>query len=86
MEEEQAKVVEQAFDLDYNIAQALCSHIAPKSVLLFTGEAPDVGMEFEPEDGEGDDDDRGGRQWGRRRDGLALSGLVKDNGWMMITP
>ena len=41
--------------MDYDVAQSLCSHIVPKAVLLFTGEALDDGMEFEPEDGEGDD-------------------------------
>ena len=52
-DEEQADTVEQAFDLDYDVSQAFCSHISPKAVLLFTGEAPYNGMEFEPEDGEG---------------------------------
>ena len=46
--EDQANAVEQAFDMDYDVAQALCSHIVPKAVLLFTGEPPDVGMDFEP--------------------------------------
>ena len=36
-DEEQADAVDQAFDLDYNVAQAFCSHIVPKDVLLFTG-------------------------------------------------
>ena len=44
MEEEQADVVEKVFDLDYDIAQAFCSHIVPKVALLFMGEAPDNGM------------------------------------------
>ena len=55
-DEEQADSVEQAFELDYDVAQAFCSHIVPKAVLLFTGEALNDGMDFEPEDGEGDDD------------------------------
>ena len=59
--EEQAGATDQAFDLDYGVAQAFCSQIIPKAVLLFTGEALDNGMDFEPEDGEGDDnDDEGG--------------------------
>ena len=58
-DKEQDDAVEQAFDLDYNVAQAFCSHIVPKTVLWFTGEAHDVGMDFELEDGEGDDDDEG---------------------------
>ena len=54
-DEEQADTVEQAFDLDYDVAQAFCLHIVPKAVILFTGEALDDGMDFEPENGEGDD-------------------------------
>ena len=52
--------------MDYDVARAFCSHITPKAVLLFTGEALNEGMDFEPEDGEGDDcndeggDDKGG--------------------------
>ena len=53
-EKDQANAVEQAFDLDYNVAKALCSHIVPKAVLLFTAEALNDGMGFEPEDGEVD--------------------------------
>ena len=41
---EQADAVEKAFDMDYNVAQAFCSHIVPKAVLLFAGEALDGGM------------------------------------------
>ena len=47
MEEEQADALGQAFDLDYDVAQAFCSHIVPKAVLWFTGEAHNVGMDFE---------------------------------------
>ena len=42
--------------MDYNVAQAFCSHITPKAVLLFTGEALKNDTDFEPEDGEGYDD------------------------------
>ena len=59
-DEEQVDAVEQASDLDYDIAQAFCSHIVPKAVLLFTGEALNDGVEFESEDGEGDDEDNKG--------------------------
>ena len=45
--EEQANAVEQAFDLDYDVAQAFCSYIVLKDVLLFTGEAINDGMDFE---------------------------------------
>ena len=58
-DEGQADAVEQAFDLDYEVAQAFCSHIVPKDVLLFTGEALDNGMYFEPEDGDEYDSDKG---------------------------
>ena len=67
--------------MDYHVAQALCSHIVPKAVLLFTGEALDDVMDFELEDlyGEdnndkGVDNERGGGM------GFALSGLGKDGG------
>ena len=54
MDKEQADAVEQVFDPDCNVAQAFCSHIVPKAVLLFTAEALNDGMGFEPEDGEVD--------------------------------
>ena len=60
MDKEQADAVEQAVNLDYDVAQAFCSHIAPKAVLFFTGEALNYGIDFEPEDIEGGDDDKGG--------------------------
>ena len=47
-------------DLDYNVAQAFCSHIVHNAVLLFMGEALVKGMDFEPEDGEGDNDNNKG--------------------------
>ena len=46
MDDYQAKIVEQAFYLYYDVAQAFCSHIVTKVVLLFTGEPPDYSMEF----------------------------------------
>ena len=60
MDEEQSNAVNQAFGLDYDVAQAFCSHIVPKAVLLFTGEARNNDMDLEPEDGEVDDDNEGG--------------------------
>ena len=51
MEKEQANVVDQAFDLDYDVVQAFCSHIVPKVVLLFTGETPNNGTDFELDNG-----------------------------------
>ena len=57
-DKEQADDVDQAFDLEYNVAQAFCSHIVLKAVLRFTGEAPDTSVDFGLEDGDGDDDYR----------------------------
>ena len=37
MDEEQADAVEQAFDLDYDVAKAFCLYSVPKVVLWFTG-------------------------------------------------
>ena len=80
-DEEQANAVEQAFDLDYDVAQVLCSHIVPKAVLLFTGDALGDGMEFEPEDGEGDDEyDEGGYGEVGGGMGLPFPALAKTTG------
>uniref|UniRef100_A0A7S4W3L7 Nucleosome assembly protein n=1 Tax=Ditylum brightwellii TaxID=49249 RepID=A0A7S4W3L7_9STRA len=38
MDEEEADAIEDAFDHDYDVAQAFRSHIIPKAVLWFTGE------------------------------------------------
>ena len=54
-DEENSDAVEKALDLDYHVAQAFYSHTVPKAVLLFTVEALDDSMDFEPKDGEGDD-------------------------------
>lgn len=39
MDEEEADAVEEAFDHDYDVAQAFRGHLVPKAVLWFTGEA-----------------------------------------------
>ena len=52
-DEEKADTVEQPFNLDYDVAQAFCSHIVPIAVIFLTGEALDNGMDFEHEDGNG---------------------------------
>jgi Nucleosome assembly protein (NAP). len=39
MDEEEADAIEEAFDHDYDVAQQFRSHIIPKGVLWFTGEA-----------------------------------------------
>ena len=57
MDKEQVNAIEQAFNMEYNVAQEFFSHIVPKAVLLFPGEALGDGMEFEPEDVEGEDND-----------------------------
>ena len=68
------------FDLDYDVAQAFWSHNVPKAVLLFTGKALDDGMEFEPEDGEGEDNDEGGDDDGREDTGLPFPASAKTTG------
>jgi nucleosome assembly protein 1-like 1 len=65
MDEETADALEEAFDHDYDVAQAFRSHIIPKAVLWFTGEAmfEDADDEdssdddVEEEETEGDEDD-----------------------------
>lgn len=44
MDEEEADAIEEAFDHDYDVAQAFRSHIIPKAVLWFTGEAMEEDM------------------------------------------
>lgn len=44
MDEEEADRLEQAFDQDYDIAQAFRSHIVPKAVLWFTGQVSRLGI------------------------------------------
>jgi len=54
MDEEEADAVEEAFDHDYDIASAIRSHLIPKAVLWFTGEAMTEGFdEEEMEEAEG---------------------------------
>ena len=65
MDEEEADAIEQAFDVDYDVAQAFRSHIIPKAALWFTGEALDEGFdiaegEWPGEEEGGDDEDGGG--------------------------
>ena len=78
-DEEQADTVEQAFNLDYDIAQAFCSHIVPNAVLLFKGDALDNGMYFEHEDGE-EDNDKGGDHEGGGGMGLPFPASAKTIG------
>lgn len=47
MNEEEAERLEQAFNEDYDIAQAFRSHIIPKAVLWFTGEVRNSIVLFE---------------------------------------
>jgi len=44
MDEEEADAIEEAFDHDYDVAQSFRSHIIPKAVLWFTGEAVEEEM------------------------------------------
>lgn len=39
MDEDEADAIEEAFDHDYDVAQSFRSHIIPKAVMWFTGEA-----------------------------------------------
>lgn len=39
MDEDEADAMEEAFDHDYDVAQSFRSHIIPKAVMWFTGEA-----------------------------------------------
>ncbi len=39
MDEDEADAIEEAFDSDYDVAQSFRSHIIPKAVMWFTGEA-----------------------------------------------
>ena len=39
MDESEADAIEEAFDHDYDVAQSFRSHIIPKAVMWFTGEA-----------------------------------------------
>jgi len=56
MDEDEADAIEQAFDVDYDVAQAFRSHIIPKAALWFTGEALDEGFDIADSEwpGEGD--------------------------------
>ena len=82
MDEEQANAVEQAFDLDYDVAQAFCSHIVPKVALLFTGDNRNNGTEFEPEYGEGDNnnEDKDGDNEGGGGTGFTYPASAKATG------
>ena len=80
MDKEQADTVEYAFDLDYDIVQAFCSHIVPKAVIWFTGDPPNIGMYFEPEYGEGEDNEKGGDDKGRGGMGFPCPALENMTG------
>jgi nucleosome assembly protein 1-like 1 len=45
LDEEEADAIEEAFDHDYDVAQSFRSHIIPKAVLWFTGEAMESELE-----------------------------------------
>ena len=63
MDEEEADAIEQAFDVDYDVAQAFRSHIIPKAALWFTGEALDEGFDIAegewPGEEDGEEEDEG---------------------------
>ncbi len=45
MNEHEADAMEEAFDHDYDVAQSFRSHIIPKAVMWFTGEAIEDSIE-----------------------------------------
>jgi nucleosome assembly protein 1-like 1 len=51
MDEEEADAIEEAFDHDYDVAQSFRSHIIPKAVMWFTGEAMQDEFERMMDDG-----------------------------------
>lgn len=59
VDEEEADAVEEAFDRDYDIANAIRCHLIPKAVLWFTGEAMTEGYD-EEDDEEGGEGGTGG--------------------------
>ena len=46
LDEEEADAIEEAFDHDYDVAQAFRKHLIPKGVLWYTGEALDEDLEI----------------------------------------
>ena len=60
LDEEQAEAYDEAFDHDFDIAQAFRTYVIPKAVLWFTGEElldDDDDDDEEEDDDEHDDDD-----------------------------
>ncbi len=70
VDEEEADAVEEAFDHDYDIANAIRCHLIPKAVLWFTGEALTEGYD-EDETGEEQEGGTGGR--GENSGGVAAA-------------
>jgi len=72
MDEEEAEAMEEAFDRDYDLAQAFRIHLIPDAIAWFTGEANDDGeegeemngesMEGEEEEGEEEESDEEGEE------------------------
>lgn len=60
VDEEEADAVEEAFDRDYDIANAIRCHLIPKAVLWFTGEAMTEGYDEEDEEEEAGEGGTGG--------------------------
>jgi len=57
MDEDEADRLEEAFDNDYDVAQAFRTHIIPKGVLWFTGQALEDDEDDDDDEEESDDDD-----------------------------
>mmetsp|Transcript_22803 Transcript_22803/g.32639 ORF Transcript_22803/g.32639 Transcript_22803/m.32639 type:complete len:321 (-) Transcript_22803:67-1029(-) len=69
MDEEEADRLEEAFDQDYEVAQAFRECIIPKAVLWFTGEALEEEMEGMLQSMEEDDQDENEQKKTRKRKG-----------------
>ena len=77
-DEQQADAVDQVFDIYYDVCQPFYSDIAPKAVLLFTGEDIDNGIDFEAEDGYGDNNgNKRGDEYGGGGMGLPFQASAK---------
>ena len=94
MDEEEAEAMEEAFDHDYDVAQAFRGCVIPKAVLWFTGEAMEEGYDdldgfIAGEDEDGDDDDDDNNSGGRSGDagtGSAPEFQFKFDGGAGVSP
>ena len=69
MEEEEAEAMEEAFDMDYDVAQAFRTHLCRDAILWFTGEAANDEEEDSDEEGEEDEEEEEEDEGGAEEDG-----------------